>query len=202
MNILDSLTHSVKLGFIDEKTINSHYKINHLMKMALDKVAGVPLLHAVDTYRFALFRNKINRRRELNAKWWELRIQNGGIMPPVPRSDPENFDPATIGLVVENIPYFRYFIGQILQFQFYRGMCRLQGHKGPLHMCDIYGNKRVGERFKQMLAMGNSKPWSEILKSLTGEDKLEPSAMLDYFEPLHKWLKMENAAQGYPVGWK
>ncbi|CAF5033913.1 unnamed protein product, partial [Rotaria sp. Silwood1] len=85
----------------------------------------------------------------------------------------------------------------ILQFQFYRAMCRLQGVTKRLHMCDIYGNKDVGKKFKEMLSMGCSKSWSEILESLTGENKLESKAMLDYFQPLYNWLKMENLARDF-----
>ncbi len=191
----------VKLDFIDKDTITSHYEINFLMRMALQKVAFLPYAYVMDKYRFALFRNQINRHDELNAKWWALRKQYGGIMPPVPRSDPENFDAGAKYHIPSNTPYARYFIAHILQFQFYRAMCRLQGDVERLHMCDIYGNKYVGGRFKEMLAMGSSKPWSEILESLTGENKLEPQALLDFFEPLYKWLKMENLARGYPVGW-
>ncbi|CAF1199950.1 unnamed protein product [Adineta steineri] len=194
--------HLVKIGFLDEESINSHYEMNFLMRMALQKVAFLPFAYVMDKYRFALFRNEINRDTELNAKWWALRIQYGGIMAPVPRSDPENFDAGAKFHIPSGTPYARYFIAHILQFQFYRAMCRLQGQTKRLHMCDIYGNKHVGERFKEMLAMGSSKPWSEILESLTGENKLEPQAMVDFFEPLYKWLKMENLARGYPVGWK
>jgi peptidyl-dipeptidase A len=68
-------------------------------------------------------------------------------------------------------------------------------------MCDIYGNKDVGRKFKDMLAMGASKPWQDVLENLTGENKLEPQAMLDYFKPLYKWLKVENSRKGYPIGW-
>ncbi|CAF3630704.1 unnamed protein product [Adineta steineri] len=194
--------HLVKIGFLDEESINAHYEMNFLMRMALQKVAFLPFAYVMDKYRFALFRNEINRDTELNAKWWALRIQYGGIMAPVPRSDPENFDAGAKFHIPSGTPYARYFIAHILQFQFYRAMCRLQGQTKRLHMCDIYGNKHVGERFKEMLAMGSSKPWSEILESLTGENKLEPQAMVDFFEPLYKWLKMENLARGYPVGWK
>ncbi|CAF0880032.1 unnamed protein product [Adineta steineri] len=194
--------HLVKIGFLDEESINSHYEMNFLMRMALQKVAFLPFAYVMDKYRFALFRHEINRDTELNAKWWALRIQYGGIMAPVPRSDPENFDAGAKFHIPSGTPYARYFIAHILQFQFYRAMCRLQGQTKRLHMCDIYGNKHVGERFKEMLAMGSSKPWSEILESLTGENKLEPQAMVDFFEPLYKWLKMENLARGYPVGWK
>ncbi|CAF4334246.1 unnamed protein product, partial [Rotaria sordida] len=52
-----------------------------------------------------------------------------------------------------------------------------------------------------MLAMGASKSWPEILENFTGENKLESQAMLDFFQPLYNWLKMENLARGYPVGW-
>ncbi|CAF3694401.1 unnamed protein product [Adineta steineri] len=194
--------HLVKIGFLDEESINAHYEMNFLMRMALQKVAFLPFAYVMDKYRFALFRNEINRDTELNAKWWALRIQYGGIMAPVPRSDPENFDAGAKFHIPSGTPYARYFIAHILQFQFCRAMCRLQGQTKRLHMCDIYGNKHVGERFKEMLAMGSSKPWSEILESLTGENKLEPQAMVDFFEPLYKWLKMENLARGYPVGWK
>jgi peptidyl-dipeptidase A len=52
-----------------------------------------------------------------------------------------------------------------------------------------------------MLALGSSKSWPNVLKTLTGESQIEPQAILDYFEPLYKWLKMENLARGYPVDW-
>jgi peptidyl-dipeptidase A len=52
-----------------------------------------------------------------------------------------------------------------------------------------------------MLALGCSKLWPEVLETLTGESRLETQAMLDYFEPLYKWLKMENLARGYPIDW-
>jgi peptidyl-dipeptidase A len=201
LNFLVSPPHLVKLGFIEEEDINQHYEINFLMRMALQKVAFLPFGYVMDKYRFLLFRNEIDREHELNSMWWALRIEYGGVMAAVPRSDAVNFDPGAKYHIPSNVPYLRYFIAHILQFQFYRAMCRLQGHSKRLHMCDIYGNKHVGTMFKDMLAMGSSKSWQEILESLTGEDKLEPQAMLDYFDPLYKWLKKENSKKGYPVGW-
>jgi peptidyl-dipeptidase A len=50
-----------------------------------------------------------------------------------------------------------------------------------------------------MLAMGQSRPWPEALKALTGETQLDASAMIEYFAPLKKWLDDQN--QGHPVGW-
>jgi len=171
------------------------------MSMALQKVAFLPFGYAMDKYRFSLFRDQIDREHELNSMWWALRIEHGGIMAAVSRSDQVNFDPGAKYHIPSNTPYFKYFMAHILQFQFYRAMCRLQGHSEPLHLCDIYGNKEVGGMFKDMLAMGSSKPWQEVLESLNGEDQLEPQAMLDYFQPLYHWLKKENSKKGYPVGW-
>ncbi|CAF1419757.1 unnamed protein product [Rotaria sordida] len=119
----------------------------------------------------------------------------------LPRNDKKNFDAGAKYHIPSNVPYLRYFIAHILQFQFYRAMCRLQGVTKRLHMCDIYGNKYVGEKFKEMLGMGNSKSWSEILENFTGENKLESQAILDFFQPLYNWLTMENLSRGYPVGW-
>jgi peptidyl-dipeptidase A len=200
-NILVSPKHLVKLGFLDDKAINQHYEINFLMRLALQKVAFLPFSYVMDKYRFALFRNETNREHELNTAWWALRFEHGGIMAGAHRSDAVNFDPGAKYHIPSNVPYLRYFIAHILQFQFYRAMCRLQGQTKQLHLCDIYGNKDVGNKFKEMLAMGSSKPWSEVLQKLTGETKLEPQAMLDFFEPLYNWLKTENKAKGYKVGW-
>ncbi|CAF1067953.1 unnamed protein product [Adineta steineri] len=196
-----SPAHLVKLGFVDKEAINQHYEINYLMRLALQKVAFAPFAYVMDKYRFLLFRDKIDRKHELNTMWWALRIEHGGIMAAAARTDKVNFDPGAKYHVPSNVPYMRYFLANILQFQFYRGLCRIKGQTTKLHLCDIYGNKEAGQKFKEMLAMGSSKPWSQVLQSLTGETKVESKAVLDFFEPLYKWLKAENLARGYPVGW-
>jgi peptidyl-dipeptidase A len=43
-----------------------------------------------------------------------------------------------------------------------------------------------------MLAMGKAKPWPEALKAVTGEDRIDAGAMLDYFAPLKTWLDEQN----------
>jgi len=39
----------------------------------------------------------------------------------------------------------------------------------------------------------------EALKAISGSERMDATAMLDYFEPLKKWLDAQN--QGKPVGW-
>jgi peptidyl-dipeptidase A len=93
----------------------------------------------------------------------------------------------------------RYFLARMLQFQFYRGLCRAAGHTGPLHRCTFYGDKAAGERLSRMLAAGQSKPWQEILYDMTGERRMDGGAMLEYFAPLKEWLDAQN--KGRAVGW-
>ncbi len=93
-----------------------------------------------------------------------------------------------------NTPYTRYFLAHILQFQFHRALCREAGYTGPLHRCSIYGNKEVGAKLAKMLEMGQSRPWPEALEALTGERKMDATAMIDYFAPLKEWLDAQAAA--------
>ncbi|HVZ16551.1 MAG TPA: M2 family metallopeptidase, partial [Terriglobales bacterium] len=130
--------------------------------------------------------------------WWDLRLKYQGLVAPVPRSE-KDFDAGAKYHVASNTPYARYFIADILQFQFHRGLCRIAGYKGPLHRCSIYNNKEAGAALQKMLAMGASRPWPEALKALTGEDHMDASAILDYFAPLKAWLDEQN--KGHKVGW-
>ena len=50
-----------------------------------------------------------------------------------------------------------------------------------------------------MLEMGQSRPWPEALKVLTGEDRMDASAMMEYFAPLKKWL--DEQTKGQKIGW-
>ena len=42
------------------------------------------------------------------------------------------------------------------------------------------------------MALGASVHWSEALETLTGETELNATALLEYFEPLHRFLREAN----------
>ncbi len=104
----------------------------------------------------------------------------------------QDFDAGAKYHVPANVPYSRYFLAAILQFQFHRALCRESGFNGPLYQCSIYGNKQAGQKLNQMLSFGLSKPWPEAMKTMTGEDKMDATAIIDYFAPLKQWLDAEN----------
>jgi peptidyl-dipeptidase A len=101
--------------------------------------------------------------------------------------------------VAANVPYMRYFLADILQFQFHRALAQAAGCTGPLNRCSIFGDKAAGSRLKAMLEMGQSRPWQEALEKIAGTREMDASAIRDYFAPLQKWLDEQN--RGKPVGW-
>lgn len=172
--------------------------LNALMQRALNKVAFLPFGLLIDRWRWAVFEGRI-KPNEYNRAWWDLRLKYQGVSPQVPRTE-DHFDPGAKYHVPANVPYTRYFLATILQFQFHRALCRKVLHfKGPLHECSIYGSKEAGARLRSMMEMGMSRPWPEALEALTGERRMDASAILEYFAPLHDWLKKQN--RGRKCGW-
>jgi peptidyl-dipeptidase A len=94
--------------------------------------------------------------------------------------------------VPASVPYIRYFLARIYQFQFHRALCKAAGNKGPLNECSIYDSKEAGTKLQKMLAMGASRPWPEALAAVGGEDHADAGAMLEYFAPLRTWLQTQN----------
>jgi peptidyl-dipeptidase A len=187
-----------KIGLIDMVPPASG-DIDYLLQQALEKVAFLPFGLLVDKWRWEVFSGRV-KPEEYNKAWWELRRKYQGIVPPVERTEAD-FYPGAKYHVPGNVPYARYFLARILQYQFQRALCREAGSTGPLHRCSIYGNKAAGEKLNKMLAMGASKPWPEALATLTGEKQMDASALADYFAPLKTWLDEQNKANHYPVGW-
>lgn len=185
-----------ELNFIS-KVPDAKSDLGLLMRMALQKIAFLPFGLVVDQWRWKVFSGEI-QPKDYNRTWWELRQKYQGIKPPVERTE-EEFDPGAKYHVPASVPYTRYFLATIYQFQFHRALAREIGYKGPLHRASIYNNKRAGEKLRKMMAMGQSRPWPEALQALTGERQIDASAIMDYFAPLKKWLDEQN--KGHKIGW-
>jgi peptidyl-dipeptidase A len=186
----------VRLGFIPTAPDTSK-DIGLLLAKALEKVAFLPFGLTIDQWRWKVFSGEVTPAT-YNKVWWELRLKYQGIAPSTTRSS-EDFDPAAKYHVAANVPYMRYFLADILQFQFHRALSKTSGCTGPLNRCSIYDNKDAGKRLDDMLSMGCSRPWPDALEALTGQRQMDATAIRDYFAPLQKWLDEQN--KGKPVGW-
>jgi peptidyl-dipeptidase A len=185
-----------KLGLIEDVPPPSA-DIPLLLRTALDKIAFLPFGLLIDKWRWEVFSGEV-QPKDYNKAWWALREKYQGVAPPVSRSEAD-FDPGAKMHIPGNVPYMRYFLARVYQFQFYRAMCRAAGYQGPLNRCSVYGSKAAGDRLGAMMAMGGSRPWPDAMKAMTGEDHADASAIVEYFQPLLDWLKEQN--RGEKPGW-
>jgi peptidyl-dipeptidase A len=165
-------------------------EIGPLLYTALQKIAFMPFAYKVDKWRWQVYGGQV-KPADFDKAWWALTEQYQGVSRPAPLLD-GGFDAGAKFHVASDTPYARYFLAHVLQFQFHRALCKEAGDTGPLYRCSIYGNQKAGAKFRQMLAMGTSKPWPEALKAVTGSEKMDATAMLEYFAPLKTWLDEQN----------
>lgn len=172
-----------QIGLLDDEP-DASGDIGLLMSSALQKVAFLPFGLLVDQWRWKVFSGEITPD-QYNDAWWELRAQYQGVGAPNERPA-DAFDPGAKYHVPNNTPYTRYFLAHIQQFQFFKSLCDISGHEGPVHRCSFYGNEAAGERLNAMLEMGRTKPWPDALEALTGNREMDGTAVLDYFAPLQE----------------
>ncbi|MFT5789109.1 MAG: peptidyl-dipeptidase A [Shewanella sp.] len=187
-----------QIGLLDEVP-DASKDIGLLLKQALDKVAFLPFGLMIDQWRWKVFSGEITPE-QYNQAWWDLREKYQGVKAPIVRSE-NDFDPGAKYHVPGNVPYTRYFLAHILQFQFHKSLCEIAGDTGPVHRCSIYGNKEAGAKLNTMLEMGQSKPWPEALEAVTGTKEMDAKAVLDYFAPLQTWLDQQNKTANRQCGW-
>lgn len=188
----------VQTGLLPKNRVPSADKdIGLLLRQAMDKVAFLPFGLMVDRWRWGVYSGEI-APGAYQKGWDDLRLRYQGVKPPVAR-DESKFDPGAKYHIPGNVPYTRYFLAHILQFQFYEAACKQAGWTGPLHRCSFAGNEEVGTRFNAMLEMGRSKPWPDALEAFTGTREMSGRALVEYFAPLKAWLDEQN--RGKPTGW-
>lgn len=145
--------HLHSIGLLDELEDSLEGDINALFLMALERVAFLPFGLLIDKWRWEVFSGTVPEE-QWNARWWELRQEYQGIVPPTARSE-DFFDPGAKYHVPANSQYIGYFFAHILEFQFYRSLCFAAGQfdpndptSPPLHKCDFYGSIPAGDLMK------------------------------------------------------
>lgn len=186
-----------KIGLTKDMPTDAEADLRQLLRSAMSRVAFLPFGYAIDKWRWDVFAGKITPA-QYNQAWWDLRKKYQGVSPATLRSDKE-FDAASKYHVPGNVPYLRYFLARILQFQFHKGLCAAAGHRGPLHQCSIYGSKEAGDKLQAMMKLGSSRPWPEALALVSGENHMDAGALLEYYKPLQSWLEEQN--KGQTCGW-
>uniref|UniRef100_A0A7N5K688 Angiotensin-converting enzyme n=1 Tax=Ailuropoda melanoleuca TaxID=9646 RepID=A0A7N5K688_AILME len=183
--------HLLNRGLLSHQHQDSEEEVNFLMGIALEKIAFIPFAYLMDLFRWKVFDGTI-QKDVYNQEWWNLRLKYQGMCPPIPRTK-DDFDPGAKFHISASVPYIRYFISLVLQFQLHEALCKALGHMGPLHRC-VHSPRDI-------LKLGSSKPWPEVLQKITGQTKVSTKALMTYFKPLLNWLVTENVQQGEILGW-
>lgn len=185
-----------KLGFLPQVP-DASKDIGLLLQKALEKISFLPFGLLIDQWRWKVFSGEITPE-QMNQAWWDLRLKYQGIAPSGQRGE-SFFDPGAKYHVSASVPYTRYFLASVLQFQMHRALSQQAGCASPLHRCSIYGSKAAGQKITSMMELGLSQPWMNALEQVTGQRQMDATAILDYFQPLQKWLDEQN--RGHAVGW-
>jgi peptidyl-dipeptidase A len=186
------------VGLLDSTASSEQALIEAQMRMALAKVSFLPFGLMIDRWRWGVFDGSITPEN-YNKAWWDLKARYQGVAPVAARGE-EFFDPGAKYHVPGNTPYTRYFLSHVLQFQFYKSLCDAAGHKGPLYQCSFANNPEAGKRYWALLQKGASQPWPQTMRELTGGEKMDAGAVLEYFAPLQAFLTEQN--KGKQCGWE
>lgn len=168
-----------------------------LLKEALDFVVFIPWSAGVMTdFEWALYGQNLPPD-QFNSKWWELKKEYQGIVPPETRGD-EYCDPATKTHIINDAAqYYDYAISYVLLLQFHDYIATQILHEDP-HATDYYGKKAIGDFLKPILQAGGTKDWRKLTRDAMGSD-LSAKPMLHYFDPLMTYLKEQNKGRKYTL---
>jgi peptidyl-dipeptidase A len=134
----------------------------------------------------------------LNEAWWNYVRRFQGIVPPGTRPV-DSCDAATKTHINDDAAqYYDYAIGTVLKFQLHDHICREILKQDPRE-ANYFGNPRVGEFLRGILALGATRDWNAVLREATGS-ALSAKPMVEYYAPLLAWLKKQNA--GRAIGWE
>lgn len=161
-----------------------------LLKEALNYIVFIPFSAGVMTqFENELYANDLSPEA-YNKTWWELAAKYQGMVPPSERS--EEFTDAASKTHINNdaAQYYDYALSYAILFQLHDHIATNILNADP-RATDYYGNKEVGKFLHELLSVGATKDWRQLLQETTGEG-ISAKAMLKYFDPLMEYLKAEN----------
>ncbi|KAH8309653.1 hypothetical protein KR059_012861, partial [Drosophila kikkawai] len=199
--------HLERLHILLNKSLSEEQSLNRLFRMGVHTLIAVPQYFINDKFLVDVMDGRIGVK-DYNCAYWNLQDKFAGVQPPKQRNN-KDFDldfKFYRGLNPET-SNTKKFLAEILGFQFYRSFCLASGQyrpgdpEYPLHNCDFYGSKEAGKKMRDMMKLGSSRHWRDVMEIATGERKLSGRGILEYFAPLFTWLKERNKQLEIEPGW-
>jgi len=195
------------IGQKDVSVLPENEDMNRLYRLGVHTILSVPEYFVHVKVISDILDGKV-AHKDINKHYWDLMAKYVGVAPPLERT-PESFDfPYKFYKKLQYNQQTNKFISEVIGYQIYDTLCKKSGEyvKGDktlqLHKCNFYNSKEAGSVLKEMMHLGGKKPWKQLLGTVTGDFtgmKAEP--MLEFYEPLQKWLHTKNSENGVTVGW-
>ena len=172
-------------------------KIQASLNEALDYIPFLPWSAGVMTeFEYELYSNNLPKD-QYNKVWWQLVEKYQGIVPPSLRSE-DYCDAATKTHINDDAgQYYDYALANVLLFQFHNYIATKILKQDP-YATNYYGSKEVGKWMSDLLSPGATIDWRVLLKESTGAE-MTAKPLVDYFDPLLKWLKEQNKGRKYTL---
>ncbi len=172
-------------------------QMQQLLKEAMNYIVMMPFGAGVMTeFEHDLYVNNL-AMDQYNTRWWELVLKYQGVVPPTNRG--EEFCDAASKTHINNdaAQYYDYALSYAILFQFHNHIAKNILKQDP-HATNYYGSTEVGTWLNNILKVGATRDWREIMVEATGQE-ISASAMLEYFEPLMSYLVEKNKDRVYTL---
>ena len=171
--------------------------VQNLLREALNYVVFIPFSSGVmPSFEHDLYAEDLPQD-QWNARWWQYAREFQGIAPPDPSRAAVGtpFNDAATKTHINDDPaqYYDYALSYVLLFQLHDHIAREILHEDPRDT-DYYGRRDVGDFLRSLLRPGALVDGNRLLEEATGRP-LTAQPMLDYFEPLMEWLRVQNAGR-------
>ncbi|XP_063853712.1 angiotensin-converting enzyme-like [Scylla paramamosain] len=174
--------------------LTEEVQMNYLLHVAMALLPTLPYFLGLEVWRWKVYQG-VYTEEEWNCEYWRLRKYYSGVLPTVYRSI-ENLDMLATHQLAHAQTGSRHFTAIFMTFQILEALCEEEGHKGPLHTCDLFGARKAGARLAKAMSLGASHPWPFTYHILTQQTTIDSAALLRYFRPLQKWLKEDRMKAG------
>ncbi len=175
--------------------------VQALLQEALNYVVFIPWSAGVMTeWEHDLYAENLPVA-EWNARWWELKRDYQGIVPPDPAraavGSPFNDAATKTHINNDAAQYYDYALSYVILFQLHDHIAREILNEDPRDT-NYYGREEVGEFLREILTPGATVDWRTLLEETVGSD-ISAEPMLAYFEPLLGWLRQQNEGRTYTL---
>ncbi|MBI3470221.1 MAG: M2 family metallopeptidase, partial [Candidatus Solibacter usitatus] len=157
-----------------------------LLAQAFNTVVFLPWSAGTMThFEYELYEKKLPVER-FNQRWWEMVGQYQGVAPPAARGE-EFCDACTkTHIIDDSAQYYDYAMAFLIKYQLHDYIARKILKQDP-HNCNYYGNKEAGKWLWELLSLGETRDWRQVIQEKTGEP-ISSRALLEYFQPVSEHL--------------